>query len=109
MSWLQTFVVVARSDDRSTAAKKLAITQSAVTKHIQKLERWAQKVLVYEHSAPAKLTAQGEEFLLVADQMLSTMAAARKLPERFVEPPKLSVKNLRVPPSVPKVVGTQDG
>jgi len=103
LSWLQTFVVVSRSDNRSSAAKKLAITQSAVTKHIQNLERWSQMVLVYHDSVPAKLTDQGEAFVPVADHILEVMAKARKLSVTPAEPKALiSVKDLRVPPSVPK-------
>lgn len=102
LSWLQTFFVVTRSDNRSEAAKKLGITQGAVTKHIQNLERWSQKVLVQPGSAPTELTAQGEAFGLVADQILDLLAEARKLAVTPAEPKSISAKDLRVPPSVPK-------
>jgi DNA-binding transcriptional LysR family regulator len=102
LSWLQTFVVISRSVTRSEAAKKLGITQSAVTKHIQSLERWSQKALVYPDSVPPKLTEQGEALVPVADDILAVMAAARKLAVSPAEPKRISVKDLRVPPSVPK-------
>lgn len=102
LSWLETFVVVSRSENRSVAAKKLGITQSAVTKHIQNLERWSQKVLVYHDSVPTKLTEQGDALVSVADNVVGIMAAARKLSVSPAEPKRVSVKDLRVPPSVPK-------
>ena len=101
LSWLQTFVVVSRSDTRSEAAKTLGITQSAVTKHIQNLERWSQKVLVYPDSVPTKLTEQGEAFVPVAANVRDVMAEARKPSVSPAEPKRISVKDLRVPPSVP--------
>lgn len=101
LSWLETFVVVSRSENRSVAAKKLGITQSAVTKHIQNLERWSQKVLVYHDSVPTRLTEQGEALVSVADNVVDIMAAARKLAESPAEPQRISAKGLRVPPSVP--------
>ncbi|MBB5660365.1 DNA-binding transcriptional LysR family regulator [Brevundimonas halotolerans] len=70
------------------AAKKLGITQSAVTKHIQNLERWSQKVLVYHDSVPTKLTEQGEAFVSVADNVVDVMAEARKLSAGLAEPKK---------------------
>ena len=102
LSWLRTFVVVSRSDYRTTAAKKLAIKQSTVTKHIQNLERWSQKVLVYPDSNPPKLTEQGEAFVPVADDILKVMAEARKPAVTPAKPEAISANDLRVPPSAPK-------
>lgn len=102
LSWLDTFVVASRSDTRSEAAVKLGITQSAVTKHIQSLERWSQKVLVYPDSNPTTLTEQGKAFVSVADGVLKVMAAGRKPLVIPAEPKRISVKDLRAPPSVPK-------
>jgi DNA-binding transcriptional LysR family regulator len=102
LSWLETFVVASRSANRSAAAEKLGITQGAVTKHIQNLERWSQRVLVYHDSVPMKLTEHGEALVSVADNVVKVMAEARKLPEPPEEPKRISVKDLRVPPSVPK-------
>lgn len=103
LSWLETFVVVSRSDSRSTAAQKLGITQGAVTKHIQNLERWSQKVLVYSDSSPTKLTEEGKALVSIADNVVGVMAEARMLPVITAQPrPRISAKDLRVPPSVPK-------
>lgn len=102
LSWLQTFVVVSRSKNRSVAAKKLGITQGAVTKHIQNLERWSQKVLVYHDSVPTKLTEQGEALVSVADSVVAVMAEARILSESPPEPVRISAKDIKVPPIVPK-------
>ncbi len=102
LSWLDTFVVASRSATRSEAAKKLGITQSAVTKHIQSLERWSQKVLVYPDSNPTTLTEQGKAFVSIADGVLKAMAEGRKPLVIPAGPKSISVKDLRVPPSVPK-------
>lgn len=102
LSWLETFVVASRSATRSEAAKKLGIRQSDVTKRIQSLERWSQKVLVFPHSVPTKLTEQGEAFVSDADEILKVMAKARKPLVTPAEPKRTSGKDLRVPPSVPK-------
>jgi DNA-binding transcriptional LysR family regulator len=102
LSWLETFVVVSRSENRSVAAKKLGITQGAVTKHIQNLEKWSHKALVLDDSVPPKLTEQGEALVSVADDILKVMAEARKLPVSPAEPKRISAKDIRIPPSVPK-------
>ena len=101
LSWLETFLVVSRSATRSEAAGKLGITQSAVTKHIQSLERWSQKVLLYPDRVP-KLTEQGGDFVLFSDDILKVMAKARKLSVSPAEPKMIAVEGLRAPPSVPK-------
>ena len=103
LSWLETFVVVSRSDSRSSAALKLGITQSAVTKHLQNLERWSQKVLVDSNSFPTKLTEQGEALVPIADDVVGVMARARKPPvPTDGQRVRISAKDIRLPPSVPK-------
>jgi DNA-binding transcriptional LysR family regulator len=94
-------VVVSRSENRSVAAKTLGITQGAVTKHIQNLERWSQRILVQPNRS-TELTKDGDAMLLDADKVVGLMAAARKLPVSSPEPKRISAKDLRVPPSVPK-------
>lgn len=105
LAWLVTFLAVVRLKNRSVAAKELGLTQGAVTKHIHSLEDWSRMVLVWPDSAPVRLTPQGEAFVAVAEHTLDVLAKVRTpLPMEQAEPPKakISAKDLRVPPSVPK-------
>ena len=106
LSWLETFVVVSRSENRSEAAKKLGITQGAVTKHLQNLERWSQKVLVYEESVPPKLTEQGAALVSVADNVVGIMAKARILSPL---PPPSERYGPATPTKFMKIPGRRDG
>lgn len=78
ISWLDAFVRVARAGKRTAAAEELGITQSAVTKHIKKLERWIGKVLIVENAQPVVLHPDGRDFLPVAEEILRLLRAARK-------------------------------
>lgn len=105
LAWLVTFLAVVRLKNRSLAAKELGLTQGAVTKQIQSLEHWSRRALVWTDSAPLRLTPQGEEFVRVAEETLEILTKFRMPPPmEQAEPPKakISGKDLRVPPSVPK-------
>lgn len=101
MSWLETFVVASESASRSEAAKKLGMSQGAVTKHIQNLEWWCQRVLFRPKSVPPKLTRFGEALRREAEPILKKLGELRKLAESPPPREEISVKDLRVPPSVP--------
>ena len=76
--WLETFVEVAESGKRWLTAKELNITQSTVTKHIQKLEHWLGDVMLLD--ANGKLMPDGIEFLPDAVQVLGLLQDARHRP-----------------------------
>ena len=104
LGWLVTFLAVVRLKNRSLAAKELGLTQGAVTKQLRSLEDWSRMALVWSDSAPVRLTPQGEAFVPVAEQALEVLAKVRTVPLATPVQPKakISGKDLRVPPSVPK-------
>ncbi|WP_303717573.1 helix-turn-helix domain-containing protein [Brevundimonas naejangsanensis] len=104
LAWLVTFLAVVRLKNRSLAAKELGLTQGAVTKQLRSLEDWSCRGLIWEDSAPVRLTPQGEDFVKVAEDTLEILTKFRMPPPMQAEPPKakISGKDLRVPPSVPK-------
>ena len=80
--------VIAIAEERSisAAARKLYITQPALTKHINKLEKRLGTELLERNSSPVSVTAAGEIFLEYArkyqtmeQEMLSRIDAAAKL------------------------------
>lgn len=78
VAWLEAFVSVAKLGNRSQVAKELGISQGAVTKHIQNLERWMRTILVDHYSVPATLTDDGAAFVEHAELILAVLAEARK-------------------------------
>lgn len=103
LSWLRTFVSVARLENRSDAGRELGLTQGAVTKHLHSLERWHRTLLVHPDSVPARLTEPGAAFVQVAERILEIADAARTPLAPPSEPkPKVSPATLRVPPSIVK-------
>lgn len=100
--WLEAFVEVAESRKRTAAAARLGITQGTVTKHVQHLERWLEKVLVIDGTAPARLAPDGEKFLPIAKQILDLLDEARRPHAPIEAPPappvpRLSAKHLKPP------------
>lgn len=104
VAWLETFVCVARLRNRSAVARELGISQGAVTKHVQSLERWARTILVDHDSVPATLTDDGEAFVEPAELILAVLSEARAplVARRPAPVPSVSVRDLKVPSSAPK-------
>lgn len=98
--WLEAFVAVAESRKRTAAAARLGITQGTITKHVQHLERWLGRVLVFDGSSPARLTPDGDDFLPVARQILELLDNARRSVVIAAEMPpetRASAKHLKPP------------
>ncbi|MEO1908907.1 MAG: LysR substrate-binding domain-containing protein [Paracoccus sp. (in: a-proteobacteria)] len=79
LKWLEDFVTLASTGSFSRAAELRNVTQSAFSRRIKQLEIWLGADLVSRATIPAELTAQGEEFLPVAQDAIRTMMAARVL------------------------------
>lgn len=82
----RTFLEIARHGSFIAAAERLHLTQTAITARIQKLEGHLNCTLFVRNRAGAKLTANGEAFVVFATQMLETWEAAQRdlpLPEGF--------------------------
>lgn len=86
---LRIFVAAAESETLTSAAKKLGVTQSAVSQAIALLESIASTELVVRRSRPIRLTPAGEVLKEHADQILAStrrmlkdvaLAAAGDLP-----------------------------
>jgi DNA-binding transcriptional LysR family regulator len=80
---LRIFIAVAESETLTSAARKLGVTQSAVSQAITQLETLADAKLVSRRSKPVRLTPAGEvmkehaqRILADARQMLHEVAAA---------------------------------
>lgn len=82
----RTFLEIARHGSFIAAAQRLHLTQTAVTARVHKLEAHLNCTLFIRNRAGAKLTANGEAFVLFATQMQETWEAAQRdlpLPEGF--------------------------
>jgi DNA-binding transcriptional LysR family regulator len=78
MEWehLRTFEAVARLGSLTKAAKALGVSQSTVSRHLDRLEASARSPLLLRES-PAKLTERGEAVLGSIGQMIEGALAAR--------------------------------
>lgn len=82
----RTFVEIARYGSLIAAAERLHVTQTAITARVQKLESHLNCKLFIRNRAGAKLTADGEAFVVYANQLVQTWEAARRdlpLPEGY--------------------------
>jgi len=75
---LQYFVAVAESGTVSGAAKKLSISQSAVTEALKELEADLGVDLFQRHSRGLNITHRGHQFLRHATGLLASVANARR-------------------------------
>src|SRR5690625_3887007 len=73
---LTAFLTVAETRNVSVAARKLNITQPALSRQLQKLQRHLRIDLLQSHHSGVGLTAAGEEFLPVAQQVVDEIHKA---------------------------------
>ncbi len=77
----KTFLEIVRCGSFIAAAERLHVTQTAITARIQKLENSLNSKLFVRNKTGAKLTADGEVFVLYANRLIQTWeAAVRDLP-----------------------------
>jgi len=82
----RTFLEIVRHGSLAAAAEKLHVTQTAITARVQKLESQLGSTLFVRNRAGARLTANGEAFVVYANQLVQTWEAARRdlpLPEGY--------------------------
>ncbi|MDD2054092.1 LysR family transcriptional regulator [Pseudomonas putida] len=82
----RTFLEIVRCGSLAAAAEKLHVTQTAITARVHKLESLLDARLFVRNRAGARLTADGEAFVVYANQLLQTWEAARRdlpLPDGF--------------------------
>ncbi|SEN66851.1 DNA-binding transcriptional regulator, LysR family [Pseudomonas sp. ok272] len=82
----RTFLEIVRCGSLAAAAQKLHVTQTAITARVQKLESQLSSTLFVRNRAGARLTTDGEAFVVYANQLVQTWDAARRnlpLPDGF--------------------------
>ena len=82
----RTFIEIARSGSFVAAAQRLHVTQTAITARVQNLENQLGCTLFVRNRAGARLTANGEKFVVYANQLVQTWEAAQRdlpLPEGY--------------------------
>ena len=75
---LEDFLSLCRHRSFSHAAQERNVTQPAFSRRIRALEEWLGVVLFDRTALPVRLTAQGEQFLPVARDIVDRMAEARR-------------------------------
>lgn len=74
----RTFLEITRSGSLAAAAEKLHVTQTAITARVKSLESQLGSTLFVRNRAGARLTADGEAFVVYANQLLQTWEAAKR-------------------------------
>ncbi len=83
---LLTFVTVSETLNYQKAAEALQYAPSTLFKHVQMLEREVDAQLIVREGHSLRLTAAGEQFLPIAQDMLAGYRAAMSLKEKKPEP-----------------------
>ncbi|UVE16710.1 LysR family transcriptional regulator [Pseudomonas sp. LS44] len=74
----RTFLEITRCGSFIAAAERLHVTQTAITARVQNLESQLNCKLFVRNRAGAKLTADGEAFVVYANQLVQTWEAAQR-------------------------------
>lgn len=99
--WLEALVAVAGSKKRTEAASKMGLSEGTVSKHLEKLEWWLRRPLVFNGSV--ELTPEGERLVAAAKQILELLEqAGGPLPPTRRAPDERPQKILPVRAPTPK-------
>ena len=79
---LSDFLDLARTGNFSASARNRSISQPALTRRIQQLEKWCGRLLFDRSKAPLRLTTAGEEFRPIAERLVDELQAFRKRGDR---------------------------
>ncbi|MGE7955883.1 LysR family transcriptional regulator [Pseudomonas sp. NPDC089530] len=74
----RTFLEIVRSGSLIAAAERLHLTQTAISARVQNLEGQLSCKLFVRNRAGARLTADGEAFIVYANQLVQTWEAAQR-------------------------------
>ena len=74
LSWLDDFLALAQSGNFSRAAEERHMTQPAFSRRIRALEEWLGAELFDRSGQPARLTAAGEWFQEIAQELMTRVA-----------------------------------
>ncbi len=78
LKWLEDLIAVAESGNFSRAAAARHVTQSAFSRRIQSLEFWVGAELLDRSQQPVSLTPEGEDFILVARDIVARSHDAKR-------------------------------
>jgi LysR family transcriptional regulator, hypochlorite-specific transcription factor HypT len=78
LSTLEDFIAFAQLRNFSRAAERRHSTQSAFSRRMQSLESWVGTLLIDRRTVPPKLTAAGELFYEIAEEVLRTVRQGRE-------------------------------
>ena len=93
LTWLEDFAVLSASGNFSRAADERHMTQPAFSRRIRALEEWLGADLFDRSGQPAKLTATGQWFARVADDLL---VRAARIPAEAKAVAEASAMTLRI-------------
>jgi DNA-binding transcriptional LysR family regulator len=71
---IEIFAMAARAGSFSSAARELAVTQSAISRQVQQLERSLGTTLFVRHKGGLRLTSEGSALFPIAEEALSHLA-----------------------------------
>ncbi|MBZ6076974.1 LysR family transcriptional regulator [Microvirga puerhi] len=77
VKWLEDFISLANTLSFSRSAEERHVTQSAFSRRIKQLETWVGVPLVDRATFPAHLTPAGQEFLPVAQEVVTSLYRTR--------------------------------
>lgn len=77
LDWLEDFLALAEAGNFSRAAKARAIAQPAFSRHIRSLEEWVGVDLFDRSAHPTTLTAAGQRFRPLLEEVLAGLQHAR--------------------------------
>ncbi|ETT86691.1 LysR family transcriptional regulator [Viridibacillus sp. FSL R5-0477] len=83
--WLKSFIKAAKYENLRLASEELFISQPAVTKHIQSLEKNLNTQLFIRQNKSIRLNQNGEMFLPIAQEIIDTYEAGIHQFQQYVE------------------------
>lgn len=76
IAWIEAFIEVAANGSFSEAGRAMGCSQSTVSRYVDSLERWLEKVLT-NRDTPVELTGHGHEFLATSIEVMNLLNASR--------------------------------
>ncbi|CAJ0822103.1 HTH-type transcriptional regulator CatM [Ralstonia wenshanensis] len=78
LKWLEALVALEGAGSFSLAAQKRCLSQPALSRQIQSLEKWASVPLVDRDVQPVQMTAAGRELCMHARYILTMLAVVQR-------------------------------
>jgi len=78
MKWLEALIALEGTGSFSLAARKRCLSQPALSRQIQSLEKWASVPLVDRDVQPVQMTAAGHELCMHAKCIVTMLSVVRR-------------------------------